>query len=220
MNYEYVLSQTSSSSLINLILAVIGAFGFSILFGYIMYQCYDNFQYPKEMKNMIFMKLMMDWVKTKGEKLRDRLDKDEVLLEMLINYGLYAFKSDKPLNPPIDTLRGYWSHLQARTIGSFVGVPAFVLSLITFKLLSNVEGLLVFNADRMNVFGVIILVIIAFSVILWWRTEVIRKQIGHLVCLILRHNHDSINEMLDKLLLEEEIGATAAFKKEHNTKQS
>ena len=220
INFSMVLSSAESNpitTLLQLILTVIGLFASSGAIGYILYQIYDTFWYPKQidaMLNGILKNCFLqddEWMKAR-DKLREIYGKDKRLAEQLINYSLYAKDKRVPLDSrAIDTIRGHWAHIQARSVGSFAFIPACFLFVVTLLFLNQVEGLIILNARmpwmyaRVLSFIFLLAFIAIVSYILISRVKHILKDLCHFVCLVLRHNLKSLNRMLDTLHLEENL---------------
>ena len=200
-------------------MGVAGAFGFSIAFGYLLYQVYDIFFYERDREELILSyDLLLQWASTRIRPPGARGGND-LRLVMLRDYALYVSPRENPLDSKIiDTIRGYWNHVQARTVSVLAIIPAFALFLLSCCILSQFQGTLVFRLDQLNLIRWVmllldlIIIFLCILVLLLKRKRTI-KEADHLASFVLRHNHKAVCKMLDILHQEEVYGIAEAFRK-------
>ena len=187
-------------------MGVAGAFGFSIAFGYLLYQVYDSCFYRcrhrKKLKSS--SDLLFEWARTRTNLFKTCSTRNDIRLVMLRDYALYASPQENPLDSKIiDTIRGYWGQLQARYVSVLAIGPALVLFSLSLWILSKFPGLVVdFSQPDLGRWLVLLLDFGIISSCIWVlrrETDHIILEVDYLASFVLRHNHKAVCKMLDTL---------------------
>ena len=217
----------SSDSLTILVSTILGGFVISSPIGYILYSLYDqtfyedigdgktNHYFFRE-NNRKSLELVRSWISADKEIDMNKIQSENIT--GLIDFALYSdIKDDEKefeVNSKIsDTIRGHWSHHNARYVCSvFVPVASFIIwaiALIIFWLTR--ADFIGFNAYRWLLCLPIIIFIAILSILIGrginftckpgWRptTEKIRREIYALEEYLIRAKEKTIKKMIDKM---------------------
>jgi len=207
--------------------AILGGFVISSPLGYILYSLYDQTFYvdiSRGKKNPYFfrknnrkiLKIVKSWIEEDKEVDVSRIPKES--LNSLIDFGLHSDLKNGwdefiITSEILDTLRGFWSHHNARYVSSvFVPVASFIVWAISLITLSKTKaGFIGFHEYSWVVFLMIVILISILSILIGrginftckpgWRptTEKIRMEIYALEEYLVRARENTIKKMIDKM---------------------
>lgn len=188
-----------------------GAFGASLAIGYIIYTFYDTFLYSKwamDFKNRESLRYLAKKIEgwddpnEPGNKNNIEEHNKKMFLDML----WISFDKDTLSERYDKTLRGMWSHLNARKV-CYLVVPAFSLfSVFLLAIIALLIGksLFSFQATNLLLFAIVVGIVAGISEVLREGAKRPLEEVTTLEYFFIKNriekNQDDFDEMVERLL--------------------